>query len=116
MNLLLSVSLTDDAGKNHKLGSANYVTSTDPTRQDTLEIKEVKVDVPGTSPLSIKSGYQSKDANLTVAAFHEDKQVLLGLCHWDKVTPYFGFRIAAIGFVHLNFRMTEAATVAQKGE
>jgi hypothetical protein len=111
MDLTLSVSLTDDAGKNHKLGSTNYVASADLTRQDTLEIKEAKVDVPGTSQLTIKSGYHSKNANLTVAAFHEDEQVLLGLCHWDKVTPYFGFRIAAAGFVHLNFKMTEAAGV-----
>lgn len=108
MILTLSVSLTDDVGKNYKLCSTNYDTSTDPTRRDTLEIKEAKIEVPGTSPLTIKSGYQSKNANLTIAAFHEGKQVLLGLCHWDRVTPYFGFRIPPVGFVHLNFKMVEA--------
>jgi len=112
INLTLSVSLTDDSGKSHKLGAITY--SPDPARQDSLEIREAKVEIPATSPLTIKSGYESKTSNLTVVAFHEDKQVLLGLCHWDRVTPYFGFRVPAVGFVHLNFNKTEAAGLSNK--
>ena len=73
-----------------------------------IGLKGAEAVTPRGVKLTLRSGYELTPSNLSVLVLANDVQVFMGLAHWDKVTPYFGFRIASGEFVQLYFHKASA--------
>lgn len=103
----ISVSSTGNGSKSNKLGLFDLAATSPDVPEGVIGISGAEAVTPKGAKLALRSSYVLQTCNLCVAVLADGVQVFMGAAHWDKVTPYFGFRISSGEFIHLHFQKAE---------
>jgi hypothetical protein len=103
----ISVSSTNNGEKSTKLGQFEFTAGNAAVSPGVIGIQGAELTTPKGAKLTLHSSYALTNCNLSVTVLADGVQMFMGAAHWDKVTPYFSFRITTGELVHLHFQRIE---------